>query len=202
MKKKILTLALTTVFISLMALGSAAYFTVEGRATNVITTGTVELTLTETSTDGTVVKDEDNNFIGLYFDKVMPSQTLDKHPVVENTGTQAFWLRVKVEPTMTAADQKTDLTRADMMTFAGLETEGEGALWVKDQDGWYYYIAPVAEGETVELFSSVTLSPDLGNEYQDSTGLIEIQAQAVQYRNNEHQDDVLSVLGWPEEDAQ
>lgn len=199
MKKKILTLALTTIFISLMALGSAAYFTAEGRATNVITTGAVELKLTETSTDGQVVEDDDGNFIGLKFDKVMPSQTVDKHPVVENIGTQPFWLRVKVEPTMTAADQKTDLTREDMMTFVGLKTEGEGALWIKAQDGWYYYITPVAEGETVELFSAVTLSPDLGNEYQDATGVIGIRAQAVQYKNNEHQDDVLSVLGWPAE---
>ena len=47
MKKKILVLALAVVFVSLMALGSAAYFTVEGRATNIITTGTVSLSLDE-----------------------------------------------------------------------------------------------------------------------------------------------------------
>ena len=47
MKKKILVLALAAVFVSLLALGSAAYFTVEGRATNIITTGTVSLSLDE-----------------------------------------------------------------------------------------------------------------------------------------------------------
>lgn len=203
MKKRLLSLALMTIFISLMALGSAAYFTVEGRATNVITTGTVELILTETSTDGTVVKDEDNNFIGLYFDKVMPSQTLDKHPVVENTGTQAFWLRVKVQPSMTASDGKTALP-ADVLDFNGLVTEGEAAPWMYDGKGWYYYTAPVAVGEKVELFSSVTLSPQMGNEYQDSTGLIEIQAQAVQTKNNDipAEGTVLDIPGWPEENAQ
>lgn len=200
MKKKLLTLALTTIFISLMALGSAAYFTYDGRATNIITTGTVELTLTETSTDGTVVTDDDGNFIGLHFEKVMPSQTLDKHPVVTNTGTQAFWLRVKVQPTMTAADKVTALP-ADVMTFNGLVTEGEGALWATNGDGWYYYTAPVASGAEVEIFSSVTLSPQMGNEYQDATGIIEIYAQAVQTKNNDIPTGgtVLDIQGWPAE---
>ena len=47
MKKKILVLALAAVFVSLLALGSAAYFTVEGRATNIITTGKVDMALHE-----------------------------------------------------------------------------------------------------------------------------------------------------------
>lgn len=196
MKKKLLTLALTTIFISLMALGSAAYFTYDGRATNIITTGTVELTLTETSTDGTVVTDDDGNFIGLHFTKVMPSQTIDKHPVVENTGTQPFWLRVKVRPSMTAADKVTALP-ADVMTFNGLVTEGEDATWATNGDGWYYYIAPVDAGDAVEIFSSVTLSPEMGNEYQDATGMIEIYAQAVQTKNNDPEAGVLAVEGWP-----
>ena len=202
MKKKLLTLALTTIFISLMALGSAAYFTYDGRATNIITTGTVELTLTETSTDGTVVKNDDGNFIGLHFDKVMPSQTIDKHPVVTNTGTQSFWLRVKVQPSMTAADKVTSLS-AEVMTFNGLDTESEDAPWkTKDGDGWYYYTAPVGAGSKVEIFTSVTLSPEMGNEYQDATGMIEIYAQAVQTKNNNPEAGVLAVEGWPAEAQQ
>ena len=47
MKKKLLSLALLTILLSLMALGSAAYFTYEGRATNVITTGAVNFELEE-----------------------------------------------------------------------------------------------------------------------------------------------------------
>lgn len=210
MKKRLLSLALMTIFVSLMALGSAAYFTAEGRATNVIVTGEVDLTLTEESKTGEVIKDTEGNFIGLRFEKVMPGQTLDKHPMVENTGSQPFWLRVKVTCSLkNQLQEELPLTikleeqqEIHMLTLNGLDTEGETACWKTNGDGWYYYFEPVTEGKKVDVFTSVTIAPQMDNRYQDADGQIDILAQAVQYKNNEHQEDVLSVLGWPEENAQ
>lgn len=203
MKKRLLSLALMTIFVSLMALGSAAYFTAEGRATNVIVTGEVDLTLTEESKTGEVIKDTEGNFIGLRFEKVMPGQTLDKHPMVENTGSQPFWLRVKVTCSLKNQLQEDlpltielEQQEIHMLTF-----NGRNENWV-EKDGWLYYTKPLAVGDQVDVFTSVTIAPQMGNEYQDADGQIDILAQAVQYKNNEHQEDVLSVLGWPEENAQ
>ena len=203
MKKRMLSLALMTIFISLMALGSAAYFTAEGRATNVIVTGEVDLTLTEESKTGEVIKDTEGNFIGLRFEKVMPGQTLDKHPMVENTGSQPFWLRVKVTCSLKNQLQEDlpltielEQQEIHMLTF-----NGRNENWV-EKDGWLYYTKPLAVGDQVDVFTSVTIAPQMGNEYQDADGQIDILAQAVKYKNNEHQEDVLSVLGWPEENAQ
>ena len=203
MKKRLLSLALMTIFVSLMALGSAAYFTAEGRATNVIVTGEVDLTLTEESKTGEVIKDTEGNFIGLRFEKVMPGQTLDKHPMVENTGSQPFWLRVKVTCSLKNQLQE-DLPRTielEQQEIHMLTFNGRNENWV-EKDGWLYYTKPLAVGDQVDVFTSVTIAPQMGNEYQDADGQIDILAQAVQYKNNEHQEDVLSVLGWPEENAQ
>ena len=199
MKKKMLSLALMTIFISLMALGSAAYFTVEGRATNIIVTGEVDLTLTEESKTGAVIRDDAGNFIGLHFEKVMPGQTMDKHPTVTNTGSQPFWLRVKVTGSMKGI-QEVDLPlvleqeehKIDILTFNGRDEN-----WV-EKDGWLYYTQPLKVGDQVDVFTSVTIAPQMGNEYQDATGQIDILAQAVQYKNNENEGNVLNVQGWPE----
>ena len=80
MKKKILVLALAAVFVSLLALGSAAYFTVEGRASNIITTGTVSLSLDEHLEEGkwTEVKDNDVTVAWQLKDRVMPGMTVAK----------------------------------------------------------------------------------------------------------------------------
>ena len=103
MKKKILVLALAVVFVSLMALGSAAYFTVEGRATNIITTGTVSLSLDEHLEEGkwTEIKDNDVTVAWQLKDRVMPGMTVAKKPTLKNDGTQPFFLRAKVQVTVT-----------------------------------------------------------------------------------------------------
>lgn len=200
MKKRLLSLALMTIFVSLMALGSAAYFTAEGRATNVITTGEVELTLTEESKTGEVIEDEEGHFIGLHFEKVMPGQTLDKHPMVENTGSQPFWLRVKVTCSL-KNKQEEDLPLVLEQDINILTFNGRNGNWV-EKDGWLYYTKPLAVGDQVDVFTSVTIAPQMGNEYQDADGQIDILAQAVQYKNNESQEDVLNVQGWPTANAQ
>ncbi len=203
MKKRLLSLALMTIFVSLMALGSAAYFAVEGRATNVIVTGEVDLTLTEESKTGEVIKDTEGNFIGLRFEKVMPGQTLDKHPMVENTGSQPFWLRVKVTCSLkNKLEEDLPLTiELEKQEIPMLTFNGRNEYWV-EKNGWLYYTKPLAVGDQVDVFTSVTIAPQMDNRYQDADGQIDILAQAVQYKNNEHQEDVLSVLGWPEENAQ
>lgn len=198
MKKKILVLALAVVFVSLMALGSAAYFTVEGRATNIITTGTVSLSLDEHLEEGkwTEIKDNDVTVAWQLKDRVMPGMTVAKKPTLKNDGTQPFFLRAKVQVTVTNG--------GEVLPSSVVLLQQMPSGWT-EQDGWLYYMPEgsdaVAPGAEVVLFDGVKLAEEAGNPYQNSTVTITVQAQAVQVKNNPGTD-ALTAQGWPEADAE
>ena len=198
MKKKILVLALAVVFASLMALGSAAYFTVEGRATNIITTGTVSLSLDEHLEEGkwTEIKDNDVTVAWQLKDRVMPGMTVAKKPTLKNDGTQPFFLRAKVQVTVTNG--------GEVLPSSVVLLQQMPSGWT-EQDGWLYYMPEgsdaVAPGAEVVLFDGVKLAEEAGNPYQNSTVTITVQAQAVQVKNNPGKT-ALTARGWPEADAE
>lgn len=191
MKKKILTLALTTVFLSLMALGSAAYFTAEGRATNVITTGAVEMSLQEMQlVEGEEVPYPEDTITG-----VMPGRTVSKIPyVVGEEATQPFYTRVKAQLTITLADGKV----AETNEYVAPNYDEEN--WSLGEDGWWYYQGQVKAGDKVALFTEVAFAETMPNEYQDCTVEIDISAQAVQVKNNPVPEaGYTAIPGWPAE---
>lgn len=199
MKKKILVLALAVVFVSLMALGSAAYFTVEGRATNIITTGTVSLSLDEHLEEGKWTEVKDSNAVTVAWqlnDRVMPGMTVAKKPTLKNDGTQPFFLRAKVQVTVTNG--------GEVLPSSVVLLQQMPSGWT-EQDGWLYYTQEgsdaVAPGAEVVLFDGVKLAEEAGNPYQNSTVTITVQAQAVQVKNNPGTD-ALTAQGWPEADAE
>ena len=202
MKKKILVLALAAVFVSLLALGSAAYFTVEGRATNSITTGTVSLSLDEHLEEGKWTEIKDSNDVTVAWrleDRVMPGMTVAKKPTLKNDGTQPFFLRSKVQVTVTPANGGEDLPNSVVL----LQQMPSG--WTEQADGWLYYTPEgsdaVAPGAEVVLFDGVKLAEEAGNQYQNSTVTITVQAQAVQVKNNPGET-ALTAQGWPQENAE
>ena len=202
MKKKILVLALAAVFVSLLALGSAAYFTVEGRATNIITTGTVSLSLDEHLEEGKWTEVKDSNDVTVAWqlkDRVMPGMTVAKKPTLKNDGTQPFSLRAKVQVTVTPANGGEDLPNSVVL----LQQMPSG--WTEQADGWLYYTPEgsdaVAPGAEVVLFDGVKLAEEAGNQYQNSTVTITVQAQAVQVKNNPGET-ALTAQGWPQENAE
>ena len=155
MKKKMLSLALMTIFISLMALGSAAYFTVEGRATNIITTGTVEMELREMQ----LVGEEEIPYPTETITGVMPGRSVSKIPyIVGAEGTQPFYTRVKVDVTVTVNGQPDE---AGLQYVApNYDTEN----WEQDAEGWWYYKGEVKADEKVALFTEVAFAPEMPNE--------------------------------------
>ena len=190
MKKKILTLALTTVFISLMALGSAAYFTVEGRATNVITTGAVEMSLQEMQlVEGEEVPYPEDTITG-----VMPGRTVSKIPyVVGEAATQPFYTRVKVALAVTGVDGK-------VLSTEHVTPNYDRVNWILGEDGWWYYMGQIKAGDKVALFTEVAFAETMPNEYQDCTVEIDISAQAVQVKNNPVPEaGYTAIPGWPAE---
>ena len=198
MKKKILVLALAAVFVSLLALGSAAYFTVEGRASNIITTGKVDMALHEMQqvpgADGQLVEDAypDQPITG-----VMPGRTVSKIPyVVGQEGTQPFSTRVKVSVNVTSAEKEPLDAR-----YITLNYDREN--WEQGADGWWYYRGEIKQGDRAALFTQVTFDPAMDNTYQNCSVQIDVSAQAVQAKNNPvPADGYTAITGWPQENAE
>ena len=208
MKKKLLSLALMTIFISLMALGSAAFFTKDAYTTNIITTGTVSLLLDEHLakdqwTAVTKQVGEQEVIVAYAFnDPVMPGVKVEKKPTIKNNGSQPFFLRAKVEKTVVAADKVT-VKDASVVLIECLDG------WQLNEDGWWYYTKKDASdavnpGEEITLFDGVMLKPETGNDYQNCTVTISVRAQAVQSKNQTDGQgkailDAPAAMGWPAE---
>lgn len=190
MKKKLLVISAVAVCLAIAAAGTAAYFTAEEKAHNVIATGGVAIEVAEwTEQEGGRVPFPEEGIGG-----VMPGTSVSKIVTVQNTGESEAWIRVKVEVAIEDAEGG-----ALPATFGGSSTPVVSftALsgW-QEQAGYYYYETPVgAGGFTSALFEEVAFDELIGNEYQNCTATITVTAQAVQSRNNGAT--VLAAAGWP-----
>ena len=186
MKKRMLTAALALCCLAVLATGTLAYFTAEETAQNVITMGSLKMELVELDEKGEPWEDVEN---------IVPGMEVTKEAFVKNTGTVDFYTRVKITKTFVPAqgeekpELNTKLVRLDI----------NEKYWELGNDGFYYYKKPVAPGEeTKPLFTTVTFSTEMGNEYQNVKVKIDLDAQAVQSRNNG--ESALEATGWPETD--
>ena len=182
MKRKILILSVLAILLAILAANTLAYFTADTTAHNVITTGNVDIALNEWANEERTER----------FEKqidVLPGTEVTKIVEVENIGAGTAWVRVQVVLDVYAEGGKEQLP-PDPVTLDFNETD-----W-KYFDGYYYYNYPLDPGETTEpLFTTVTFDPKMGNEYQNSTAHVNVNAYAVQSANNG--EDVLSANGWP-----
>ena len=181
MKKKLLILSLAAICLAITAIGTLAYFTSEGTAHNVITTGGVEITVQEWADEARTEPFED-------LTGVMPNTTVTKIAEIKNTGASDAWVRVKVEKNIKLQGEGTPDTGLVELTLNTTD-------WT-EKDGYYYYKEALKPGEvTAPIFTAVTFKPDMGNEYQNATATVDVTAQAVQTANNGAT--VMDAQGWP-----
>ena len=181
MKRKLLILSVLVICVATLAAGTLAYFTSEGTAHNVITTGGVDITLQEWADEGKTKPFED-------LTGIMPGMTVTKIAEIKNTGASDAWVRVKVEKNIQLKGEGTPDTG---LVELALNT----ADWT-ERDGYYYYTKALKSGEvTAPIFTAVTFTAAMGNEYQNATATVDVFAQAVQTANNG--DTVLNAQGWP-----
>ena len=185
MKKRMLTAALALCCLAVLATGTLAYFTAEKTAQNVITMGSLKMELVELDANGQPWEDVAD---------IVPGMEVTKKAYVENNGSVDFYTRVMItkryvnEQGEELPDLDTDLVELNISED-----------WELRKDGFYYYKnkKPVAPGEKTEpLFTTVTFSTKMGNEYQNVKVIIDLDAQAVQSRNNG--ESALEATGWPE----
>lgn len=181
MKRKLLILSVLVICVATLAAGTLAYFTSEGTAHNVITTGGVDITLQEWADEGKTKPFED-------LTGIMPGMTVTKIAEIKNTGASEAWVRVKVEKNIQLKGEGE--VNPDLVGLA-LDT----ANWT-EKDGYYYYNKALKPGEvTAPVFSAVTFNASMGNEYQNATATVDVYAQAVQTANNG--ETALNAQGWP-----
>lgn len=188
MKKRIFLAAILLCCLALAGGGTLAYFTAHSTAYNVITTGELDMTLEETTEDGTPFPEE-----GIH--GVVPGMEVSKIVTVKNTGGVDFYTRIAVTGIVTLESGKTE-----PMDMKKIRLDIDEEHWTKQGDYYYYYRPLLAMGEdgtvdvTEPLFTTVTFTGALGNKYQNATVEIHVDAQAVQSRNNT--DSPLTAAGW------
>ena len=200
MKKKLLALAAIMICVSIVSLGTVAYFNAEQQAHNIITTGSIDIDLVEEMiVDGTKVPFEDQ-------EGVMPGESVSKIVTVKNTGEADAYIRVWVN---TAISEPGDPITNPLIKNLPLTIEVEGETvelididyntedWTAGEDGYWYYGKALKAGETTEpLFENVTFHKLMGNAYQNSRTIVDVSAEATQVANNG--ESAMEAAGWPE----
>jgi len=181
-KSRLLLIALAAILVTVLIQPTLAYYTTVGKATNVVTSGDIQLMIHEKTADGSDFPTD-----GVY---VIPGDIVSKQVTVENVCTHPFYLRVNL--VSGATDES--LSPEDC-----LKMDIDTANWTQ-ADGYYYYNRILEPGETTTaLFNQVEIvGSRVDRDHIGSTLSLTVQAQAVQSENNpaEHP---MNASGWPAE---
>lgn len=191
MKKKILAMAVVLICVSILASTTLAFFTDHGIAHNVITTGGIRLEIVEQQNVDGEIRPYPADPI-----QIMPGTTVSKIVSLRSLA-QSGWLRAKYTITvLDPAGRVMNVPAEELEKLITIDTDN--VKWT-EKDGWFYYAEALSGGDSTKpLFTQVHFNgPGMGNEYQNCTVVIDVQAQAVQQANNG--DSALTAAGWPEE---
>ena len=183
-KIRLATIALIAIVISLLSYSSLAYYTTVGKATNVVTSGNIQMIIHEMTDQGTEFPQE-----GVY---IVPGDVVSKRVTIESDCDHPFYLRVK----MLYGIDSAELTAEDCFKLNINEED-----W-QFHDGWYYYKEIVQPGKTTsQVFSHVEIvGAKVDKTYIGKTLTLTVRAQAVQSQNNPIKDgNTYTASGWPAE---
>ena len=180
MKSRLLLIALGAILLTVLTQPTLAYYTAVGKATNVVTSGGVQLQIHEKTADGSDFPAE-----GVY---VIPGDIVSKQVSVENVCDHPFYLRLK----LVSGTSNEALTPDDCLKL-NIDTQN----WTY-MDGYYYYNVILQPGETTSaLFTQVEIvGSKVDQTHIGSTLSLTVNAYAVQSENNpaEYPWD---ASGWP-----
>ena len=181
-KARLLLIALSAILLTVLTQPTLAYYTTIGRATNVVTSGDIQLMIHEKTADGS-----DFPAGGVY---IIPGDIVSKQVSIENVCGHPFYLRVKL---VSGSDNRA-LTAEDCLKM-NIDTKN----WTY-VEGFYYYNRILQPGETTPpLFTEVEIvGSKVDQTHIGSTLSLTVNAYAVQSENNpaEHPWD---ASGWPAE---
>ncbi len=199
MKRRILAFSLVLLSLSIFVSGTVAFFSEDGRTTNVITLGVVDMELNYGDSDARWYPTEGN--LGYKFNGLLePGMTISRKVVIVNAEKQPFFLRYRVNVDIIAAD-------GSRLDSGAIQLQGGNSHYsLKGDDGWRYYDVSgndeVGKNKQITVFENIHFLPETGNLYQGCTVNISVEAQAVQSKNQVGPDgaevtEVLLASGWP-----
>ena len=197
-KKSILMAAIAVMLVAVLVVGGTlAYFTDTKSATNTFTMGNVAITLDETDVNNPKARTANGNTYNVY-----PGQTVQKDPIVHNTGKNAAYIRATVNVSnwmnLVAAyypDFKetfpNDGYKAALNLLVGELGEGWSVVDVVKGDTFTIgqfdakfilkYDGTLAAGsETTPMFTQVMVPAGLDNANASTFSSVKVQAQAIQ----------------------
>lgn len=179
-RSRLLLIALVAILLTVLTQPSLAFYTTIGKATNVVTSGGIQLQIHEKTADGTPFPEE-----GVY---IIPGDIVSKQVSVENICQHPFYLRVKlVRGTTNEALTAEDCMKLDIDTVN----------WTY-RDGYYYFNRILQPGQTTEnLFTQVEIvGSKVDRSHIGSMLSLTVNAYAVQSENNPAQHP-WEAAGWP-----
>ena len=185
--KKIIITTLVFIILTVLIFSTSAYYTDSiASLGNKIETGTVDIELREMRINET--SDQKEAYTGPV--SVMPGVSVSKIVTAYNAGDLPAYIRIRIEKWFELA-QNTELIDGTALIDLELNTINWEA-----RDGYYYYRSPLApNAETEPLFTYVTFSAEMGDDYEGSLAHIKVTMDAVQ--SNENGADVFAADGWP-----
>lgn len=181
-KSRLLLIALAAILVTALTQPTLAFYSVIGKATNVVTSGNIELKIHEKTADGSDFPVE-----GVY---IIPGDIVSKQVSIENVCTHPFYLRVK----LVSGSTNEALSAEDCLK---MDIDAENWTYL---DGFYYYNEILEPGKTTPpLFTQVEIvGSRVDQSHIGSTLRLTVNAYAVQSENNpaEHPWD---ASGWPAE---
>lgn len=181
-KERFLLIALCGILATLLTQPSLAYYTMVGRASNVVTSGNLRLKIHEKTSDNMDFPSE-----GVY---VIPGDIVSKRVYIENICDHPFYLRVK----LISYSDNADLSASDCLK---MDIDTEHWVWV---DGYYYYTEILTPGDfTVPVFSEVEIvGSKVDQSFLGTTLNLTVRASAVQSEHN-RVNHPWEAQGWPAE---
>ena len=189
MKKKIFVIAVVACILSLSIVGtSMAYFTDTEKYTNVFTAGNVEIKLTESvveaddyghlvaTAETTTIDDVDTR---KDYEKIFPSQTIEKNPTIVNTGSEDAYVGaiISIESNgfnTIVADSNIDEFITDLSTDATI-------TYTKTTNGYTLYMIfddAIAKDGSYTLFEGLKVFDDWDNDQMEKLNGLEIVVNA------------------------
>lgn len=161
---------------------SLAYYTVTGTATNVVTSGIIQLAIHEQTEDGKPFPED-----GV---EVKAGEKVDKKVTVENICAQPFYLRIKLV---------NGIEDSNLSTMGVFDVDLNTADWTQRADGYIYYNEILQPGQTTSAaFTQVELVKGrVSTAYEGKVLTLTVTAEAVQSKNNPA-DHPWEASGWPE----
>ena len=187
MKQRFFYCAILAMLVGILTRGTLAYFTDKSLARNVITMGTVGISVVETyvNEDGETAPYPEEPI------RIVPGSCVSKIvQAAADPDSADCYVRMRCDIVITnAAGELMTHTPEDFSQILAINFDT--VLWTEN-DGWWYYNGTIADEEmTPPLFT------EMGNEYMGSTIFVDVTAQAVQADNNG--DSALEAAGWPAE---